>query len=220
MKLFADRREAGRVLAQRLQEYAGRSDVIVLGLPRGGVPVAYEVAKALGAPLDVFIARKLGVPWNPEFGFGALASGGMVYVDTETASQVGVTREDLALAIEAESRELARREHLYCGDRPFPDLHNRTVILVDDGLATGSTMRAAVLAVRTKHPREIIVAAPVASRQACETLAHIADRTLCAAEPDVFYGVGMWYENFDQTTDDEVLALLNETSQPTESVQR
>lgn len=205
---FADRREAGRQLAALLRPLAGDPDVIVLGLPRGGVPVAYEAAEALDAPLDVFVVRKLGVPGHEEYAMGAIASGGIRVVNHEVVRQLQIT----AAAIEAverdERRELERRERLYRGDRPVPSLRDRTVVLVDDGLATGSTMLAAVQAVRTQRPRRIVVAVPVASREACDTLRREADECVCVATPDPFYGVGLWYQNFNQTTDDEVQQLL------------
>jgi putative phosphoribosyl transferase len=208
MKIFLDRRQAGRALGQRLLEYAGRPDAIVLGLPRGGIPVAYEVAAVLRAPLDVLTVRKIGAPWNPEFAIGAIASGGMVYIDDATVAQLGVRPHEIDETISVEREELARREQLYRGARAFPTLQDRTVILVDDGLATGSTMRAAIQAVRTAHPHEVIVAAPVSSREACGMLAVVADRCVCAATPEPFYGVGLWYEDFNPTSDEEVLDLL------------
>ena len=213
MKLFSDRRHAGRALAQGLAEYGGRADAVVLGLPRGGIPVAYEVATALRAPLDVLTVRKIGAPWNPEFAIGALASGGMTYIDEATATQLGVRPDEIEATIALEREELARREQLYRGTRPFPNLQGRTVIVVDDGLATGSTMRAAVQAVRTEHPHEVIAAAPVASREACNVLAIVADRCVCAATPEPFYGVGLWYEDFSPTSDEEVLDLLARSHQ-------
>ncbi len=213
MKLFGDRRQAGRVLAQHLVEYRGRPDVIVLGLPRGGVPVAFEVATAIHAPLDVFMVRKIGAPWNEEFALGAIASGGLVYLDRDTVTRIGVEQAEIERIVEMESRELARREQLYRRARPFPDLTGLTVILVDDGLATGSSMLAAVHAVRTRTPREVVAATPVASTQACEMLWQVADRCICAATPEPFYGVGMWYDDFSETSDGEVVELLRRASE-------
>ena len=206
---FADRREAGRVLATRLSEYVGRSDVIVLALPRGGVPVAFEVAQALGAPLDVFVVRKLGLPGQEEFAMGALASGGVRILDEETIRLAGVSAEELRWVTEFEQAELERRERRYRGDRPFPDLTGRTVILVDDGLATGATMRAAVTALRQEGPARVVVAVPVAARETCDAFREIADDIVCAMTPERFRAVGLWYSDFSQTTDEEVHELLD-----------
>jgi putative phosphoribosyl transferase len=210
MKLFTDRRHAGRALGERLRDLSGRPDVVVLGLPRGGIPVAFEVATALQVPLDVFTVRKIGAPWSEEFAIGALASGGMMFLDEQTMFELGLRPRDIEPVIARERVELARRERLYRDARPFPDLANKIVILVDDGLATGSTMRAAVSAVRTRHPSRVIVAAPVASRQANEILRDIADRCVTVAVPEPFYGVGLWYDDFSETSDREVLALLDQ----------
>jgi putative phosphoribosyl transferase len=205
---FRDRREAGRRLADRLVAYAGRPDVIVLALPRGGVPVAYEVARALGAPLDVFLVRKLGMPGHEEFAIGAIASGGVRVLNEETLLDYGVSREQVEAIVEAEERELERRERRYRGDRPFPDLTGRTVILIDDGLATGSSMRAAVAALRQERPSRIVVAVPTAPAETCEDLRPIVDDMVCLMTPEPFYAVGLWYEDFSQTTDEEVHDLL------------
>ena len=208
MTLFRNRSEAGRLLATHLGEFENRTDVIVLALPKGGVPVAAEVATALGAPLDVMVVRKIGVPWNPEFAVGAIASGGMMVLDTGTMAQLSLTRASLAPIIQDEQKELVRREYLYRGGRPFPDLEGQVVILVDDGLATGSTMRAAVMALRSRAPSLIVVAVPVASRSAIVMLDQVVDRVVSLATPEPFYSVGAWYEDFGQTTDEEVLSLL------------
>jgi len=205
---FADRVEAGRALAAELAGWAGRDDVIVLALPRGGVPVAAEVAQALGAPLDVFLVRKLGVPGHEELAMGAIASGGEPLLNEETVRALGITPEQVARVVAAERAELARREREYRGARPAPELRGRTVILVDDGLATGSTMHAAALAVRRAEPARIIVAVPVASEDACELLRDAADEVVAVATPEPFYAVGAWYADFTQTTDAEVRALL------------
>ncbi len=205
---FSDRREAGRQLAALLRPLADEPGVIVLGLPRGGVPVAYEVADALGAPLDVFVVRKLGVPGHEEYAMGAIASGGIRVINHDVIRQLQIPMHAVESVEHAERRELERREHLYRGDRPPPPLHGRTVVLVDDGLATGSTMLAAVQAVRTQRPRRIVVAVPVASPEACQALRRQADDCVCVSTPDPFYGVGLWYLNFNQTTDDEVQRLL------------
>jgi putative phosphoribosyl transferase len=208
MNRFRDRREAGRLLARRLSKYVGRSNVIVLGLPRGGVPVAYEVAHALGAPLDVFVVRKIGHPWNDEVGLGAIASGGVQVLDRNLAHQLGTTDAQLNRIVAREQRELRRREQLYRADRPFPDLAGHTVILVDDGLATGASARTAVEALRAYHPMTIVVAAPVSSRDACARVLRVADECVCVMTPEPFYGVGAWYDDFSQTTDGDVLELL------------
>ncbi|MBE9049424.1 phosphoribosyltransferase [Nostocales cyanobacterium LEGE 11386] len=214
--LFKNRTAAGQFLAGELADYANRSDVIVLGLPRGGVPVAFEVAKALNAPLDVLVARKLGVPEQEELAMGALAklpgigpaSGSVRIINEYIVNQANISDETIARVAVQEERELERREQLYRGDRPFPDLRGRTVILVDDGLATGATMWAAVAAVRREQPARIVIAVPVAATETCQELAQAVDDIVCAATPSPFYSVGLWYEDFPQTTDDEVRDLL------------
>lgn len=205
---FRDRHEAGRRLAAKLRHYATRPDVIVLALPRGGVPVGYEVAKALGAPLDVFVVRKLGLPWHEELAMGAIASGGVRVLDPDLLRAARVSEADLARVTAAEQAELERRERQYRGDRPFPDLRGKTVILVDDGLATGSTMRAAVAALRQEGPSRIVVAVPVAAPETCDAFGDIADEVVCAETPEPFRAVGLWYNDFSQTTDEEVHELL------------
>jgi putative phosphoribosyl transferase len=205
---FRDRAEAGRLLAERLRGYSGRDDVVVLALPRGGVPVAYEVAKALGAPLHPFVVRKLGVPGYEELAMGAIASGGLLLLDEGLVTRLGIGREQLERAIAAESRELERRQAEYGDGRALPDLEGKTVILVDDGLATGSTMRAAVEAIRAQEPEALVVAVPVAARQTCESLRPEVDELVCAYTPDPFHAVGLWYDDFTQTDDDEVRDLL------------
>ena len=205
---FRDRRAAGERLAAELTTYAGRSDVLVLALPRGGVPVAFEVAEALRAPLDVFVVRKLGLPGHEEFAMGAIASGGVRVVDDEVLRHYRVSREALEAVSAAEQRELERREREYRGDRPFPEVRGRTVILVDDGLATGATMRAAVEALRLQQPAAVVVGVPVAAPETCDAFRDVADDIVCAATPHPFYAVGLWYEDFSQTGDDEVRALL------------
>lgn len=205
---YRDRREAGRALADRLRHFAGRQDVIVLALPRGGVPVAFEVAKAIGATLDVFMVRKLGLPGHPEFAIGAIASGGIRTLDDDLVRYYRIPAATVEQLARAEQQELERRERVYRGARPPLVLEDRTVILVDDGLATGSTMRAAVIAVRRQLPSQIVVAAPVGARQACRALDQVADEVVCAMTPEPFNAVGLWYQNFEQTTDDEVRYLL------------
>ena len=206
--MFRDRTDAGRRLAVGLRRYADRPDVIVLALPRGGVPVGYEVARALGAPLDVFVVRKLGVPGREELAMGAIASGGVQVLNEEIVGELGIPAAAVRRVAEAEGRELARRERLYRDDRPPPDLREKTVILVDDGLATGSTMRAAVAAVRRLGPARVVVGVPVGSPETCEVLAEEADEVVCPEQPDPFFAVGNWYRDFSQTTDEEVADLL------------
>jgi putative phosphoribosyl transferase len=211
---FRDRQDAGRALAERLAAYAGLDDVIVLGLPRGGVPVAAEVARALGAPLDVLAVRKLGVPGHEELAMGAIAAGGVRVLDDATRLLYDVPPGAVDRVAEDEGFELARRERIYRDGRPVPRLAGRTVILVDDGLATGSTMRAAVRAVRLERPARVIVAVPVAPSDACALLRQEADECVCATIQDPFFAVGVWYDHFPQTTDDEVRALLRPEAAP------
>jgi len=206
--LFRDRREAGRVLAEKLAAYANRPDVLVLALPRGGVPVAYEVARALGAPLDVFVVRKLGVPGYEELAMGAVATGGVRVLNDQLVERLGVPEHIIDAVAARERRELARRERLYRGGRPPPDVRGRTVILVDDGLATGATMHAAIQALRQQNPARIVVAVPTASPETCEEMKARADDVICAITPEPFHAVGRWYQDFSQTTDEEVAALL------------
>ncbi len=209
---FRDRAEAGRRLAGLLPQYAARDDVIVLALPRGGVPVAYEIARALGAPLDVFLVRKLGVPGHAELAMGAIASGGTRVLNEEIVAGLGISPELIDAVAARESVELSRRERAYRGDRPPIDVRNRIVILIDDGLATGATMRAAAAALRQAGPREIVVAVPLASRETCEAFRAEVDVVVCASTPEPFYAVGLWYEDFAQTTDAEVRDLLARAS--------
>ena len=211
---FRNRRDAGRRLAAELRTYANRSDVIVLALPRGGVPVGYEVAMALDVPLDVFVVRKLGLPWHEELAMGALASGGVRILDDDLIRVARVSTEDIERVTAAEQVELERRERRYRGDRPFPDLTGKTVLLVDDGLATGSTMRAAVAALRQEVPRRIVVAVPVAAPATCDAFRDIADDIVCAVTPEPFRAVGLWYDDFSQTTDEEVHELLVQAGGP------
>ena len=205
---FRDRSEAGRALAGRLQEYAGRPDVIVLGLPRGGVPVAYEVARALGVPLDIFGVRKLGVPGQEELAMGAVASGGVRVINDEVVGGLAIDRLELNAVTSRELAELKRREQKYRAGRALPELAGRTVIVVDDGLTTKSTMRAAVQALRQHGPARIVVAVPVGANQTCQRLQAEADEVVCPLSPEVFFAVGAWYEDFSQTSDAEVSALL------------
>lgn len=205
---YEDRREAGRVLAGALAHYLGRPGVLVLALPRGGVPVAYEVARALKAPLDVFVVRKLGFPGHEEYAMGAIASGGVRVMNPMPGMHV--TPEEVAAAVARELPELQRREQLYRGQSPAPDLHGRTVIVVDDGLATGATMHAALLAIRQQQPAHLVMAVPVGAADSCDALQGVADEVVCVAMPEPFRAVGLWYRQFPQTSDDEVRTLLDD----------
>jgi putative phosphoribosyl transferase len=204
---FRDRAEAGRMLARELERYRGEPGLIVLALPRGGVPVGFELAQALGAPLDVFVVRKLGAPGQEELAVGAIARGVQV-LNERVVEQFRLDEEAIARAAAVEQEELIRRERLYRGDRAPVDVEGRTVILVDDGLATGATMRAGAVALRAQHPRRLVLAVPVAAAQTCEELRADADEVLCAMTPEPFVAVGAWYDDFSQTTDDEVRELL------------
>jgi len=206
--LFRDRADAGRHLLSRLGAYHGRPDVVVLGLPRGGIPVGYEVARGLGAPLDVFVVRKLGVPGQEELAMGAIATGGVRVVNRDVVDALHIAPDVLDRAAAQELRELERRERSYRGDRPEPKVEGRTVILVDDGLATGSTMRAAVQALRQQRPARIVVAVPVAAFATCEELRREVEDVVCFATPEPFMAVGRFYDDFSQTTDEEVHDLL------------
>jgi predicted phosphoribosyltransferase len=206
MALYRDRRDAGEKLADSLQDLRGTRDLFILALPRGGVPVAEPVARRLGAPLDVFVVRKIGLPGHEELAMGAVASGGIVLVNPMLVEQM--PEEQFRRALERAAKELDERERLYRGGRPPPDVAGRTVVLIDDGLATGATMRAAVEALRRRGPRQIIVAVPIASPEICEDLAREVDRVVCAATPQPFHAVGLWYQDFSPTSDDEVRHIL------------
>jgi putative phosphoribosyl transferase len=205
---FRDRAEAGRLLGAQLTGRNFPTDSIVLALPRGGVPVAFEVARTLGLPLDVIVVRKLGVPWQPELAMGAIASGGIRVLDQQLIRMEGISQADVEAIAMREGEEAERREQLYRAGRPPLELRNRTVVLVDDGLATGSTMLAAVKCVKSLQPSAVIVAVPVASRQACARLRHVAEECVCLALPDRFGAVGQWYQDFRETSDAEVRDLL------------
>ncbi len=215
---FRDRTEAGRVLSERLKAYAGRSDVVVLALPRGGVPVAFEVARALKAPLDVFVVRKLGVPGHEELAMGAVASGGVTVLNDDVVDGMHIPARVINAVAAEELSELTRRERAYRDDRGAPDVRGRTVILVDDGLATGSTMRAAVAALRRLRPAHIVVAVPVAAPSTCDEFRDEADDCVCVMTPEPLYAVGVWYEDFSQTTDEEVCDLLARSVVPAAAV--
>ena len=221
--IFQDRRHAGRELAHLLTAYANRDDVRVLALPRGGVPVGFEVAKALHAPLDAFIVRKLGAPGHEEYAMGAIANGVCV-LNEQVVRGLGVSDAALDAVIRAGERELERREHLYRDDRPAPEVRGLTVIVVDDGLATGWTMRAALQALKAQQPARLVVAVPTAAADTCEDLRNEADEVICATIPEPFHAVGQWYEDFSQTSDDEVRKLLARArynaGQPLQHVQK
>jgi putative phosphoribosyl transferase len=212
--VFQDRTEAGRRLAQRLKPYANRQDVVVLGIPRGGVPVAFEVAAALKAPLDIFLLRKLGVPEHEELAFGAIASGGVRVLDKEIVEGVGLSEANIHEVTARETRELQRRERVYRGGRLPLDVHGRTVLLVDDGIATGSSMRAGIRALRQRNPARLVVAVPVAPLATCKRLGVEVDELICDQMPESFYAIGQFYEDFSQVTDEEVVDLLHRAARP------
>jgi predicted phosphoribosyltransferase len=205
---FHDRRDAGRQLAATFEDLKRRSDVVVFGLPRGGVPVAYEVAEAVGAPLDVYLVRKLGVPGHEELAMGAIAMGGLRVLNQDLARELGVSAAAIDEVEAREGQELARRERLYRGDRPRPDLRGKVAILVDDGLATGSTMAAAARSIRALEPARVIAAVPVASADVCAAMRELVDEMICLETPEPFAAVGLWYDDFSPTSDDEVQTLL------------
>ena len=210
---FRDRAQAGRLLAERLSSHRADPTLLVLGLPRGGVPVAFEVARALGAPLDVLVVRKLGVPGHEELAMGALASGGVCVLNHEVVLGLGIGEETIARAAAAERVELERRERAYRGERGRIDVAGRTVVVVDDGLATGSTMLAAVRALAAQRPRRLIAAVPVAARETCDRLRPEVDELVCAATPEAFHAVGLWYDDFAPTSDAEVRELLERSGE-------
>jgi putative phosphoribosyl transferase len=209
---FQDRHEAGQLLARQLHPYKGREDVIVFALPRGGVPVGYEIARELNAPLDVFVVRKLGVPWQPELAMGAIAGDGIEVLNGDVVTAYNIPPHVIRSVAEREGDELKRRLLHYRGDRPFPDVTGKIAILVDDGLATGSTMKAAVRAVRQKHPASVVVAVPVAAADTCRELRREVDDIVCLHTPHEFSAVGLWYDDFSQTTDEEVRHLLGQAA--------
>jgi putative phosphoribosyl transferase len=207
--IFQNRAEAGQRLASLLGMYANREDVIVLGVPRGGVPIAFEVATALNLPLDIFVLRKLGVPGHEEFAFGAIGSGGVRVLDRQVVQSLGLSNMVIDLVTRTERAELARREQIYRGQRPPLNVRGKTVILVDDGIATGASLTAGVHAVRQMQPAAIVIAAPVAPRSTIKRLRHEVDDVVCVETPERFYGVGQFYHDFSQVSDEEVNALLD-----------
>lgn len=215
--LFRDKTEAGRILADRLAAYANYPDTMVLALPRGGVPVAFEVAEALNLPLDIFVVRKLGLPGHEEFAIGAIASGGARVLNQDLIRQLSLSDEIIEHIVAREQRELERRERTYRGQRPMLDVRDRTIIIVDDGLATGSSMRAAIAALRQKRPAKLIVAVPVGARMTCSELEALADEVICLETPENFSAVGLWYRDFSQTTDEEVIDLLERNRKNSEA---
>ncbi len=208
--IFQDRKQGGEMLAGQLADYAGRKDVVVLAIPRGGVPVGAEVARALGVPLDIFIVRKLGVPGQEELAFGAISSGGVRVLDEDIARMAGVTTEEIESVTEREKKELERRERVYRGERAAREVKGKTVLLVDDGIATGSSMRAGIAALRRREPARIVVATPVAPASTCRRLRKEADEIVCVQMPETFHAIGEFYANFLPTGDEEVRALLEE----------
>jgi len=212
--VFLDRSEAGRLLGARLSPYANREDILVLALPRGGVPVGLEVARALNAPLDVFVVRKLGAPGQEELAIGAISSGGVRLLNQATIHALGISRGQVEAITQREAQELERRERLYRGNRDAPEMRGKTVLVVDDGLATGLTMRAAIQALRQKEPKEIIAAVPVASSSACREVEKEADAVICLSTPPEFFALGQWYRNFSPVGDAAVRELLDRAGIP------
>jgi predicted phosphoribosyltransferase len=212
MAPFKDRRDAGRKLAQKLSAYAGQQNGLILALPRGGVPVAYEVALALNIPLDIFIVRKLGVPGREELAFGAIASGGIRVLNSDVVRMLSIPDEVINFVAKRELQELQRRESIYRGDRSSLEFRDHTVILIDDGLATGASMRAAVAGLRSQNPARVVIAVPAAAPETCEAFKAEVDEVICAITPELFYGVGRWYEDFSQVTDEQVRVLLEEAN--------
>ncbi|AEH61699.1 phosphoribosyltransferase [Methanosalsum zhilinae DSM 4017] len=209
MRIFKNRVHAGQVLSEKLSEYGENKDVIILALPRGGVPVAFEVSRKIGVEMDLLLVRKLGVPGNEELAMGAIASGNIRVLNEDIIKSLHIPDKKIDQVTDSEKRELDRRNNIYRANRPIPDLRNRTVILIDDGLATGATMRAAAEAVRTKGPSQIIVAVPTCSPDAYNSLEDVADEIICAISPEPFFGVGRWYEDFRQVSDEEVCDIMD-----------
>ena len=212
MTPFKDRRDAGRKLAQKLSAYARGQDTLILALPRGGVPVAYEVALTLNVPMDIFIVRKLGLPGREELAIGAIASGGIRVLNSDVIRMLSIPEEVINFVARRELQELQRRERLYRGNRPSPEVRDRTVVIIDDGLATGASMRAAVAGVRAQYPTRLVVAVPAAAAETCDAFRSEVEEVVCAITPEPFYGVSRWYEDFSQVTDEEVRTLLEEAN--------
>lgn len=212
MSLFKNRIDAGKQLAGKLLVYQNKKDTLLLALPRGGVPIAFEIAKVLNLPMTVFLVRKLGVPGHEEFAMGALAEGNIQVLNKNLVQQLRITEQQIQRVVQKEQRELSRRLQLYRDGKNLPDLKNKTVILVDDGIATGSTFKAAIQALKVIEPKKLIIASPVASQDSLDEVASLVDETIRLATPEPFYGVGQWYEHFDQTSDEEVLHLLKSAS--------
>lgn len=212
MRRFRNRTEAGQLLAKKLTPYANRTDVLVLGLPRGGVPIAYEIAKSLNVPLDICLVRKLGAPGNRELAMGAIATGGIMVLNDDVVESLSVSQETIAKVVALEEKELERRDRAYRGARPFPDVQGRAILLVDDGIATGATLRAAIATLRQQQPASIIVAIPVAPLSTYNELKAEVDEVVCLATPEHFYSISIWYDEFRQTTDEEVRELLEKQS--------
>ena len=213
MTLFKDRTDAGRQLADALEQYTDSENIVVLALPRGGVPVAYEVAQALQAPLDVMVVRKLGVPGQKELAMGAIASGNILVINEEIVSHLGISQQAIDEVAEQEGLELERRERLYRGDECGSEIRDKTIILVDDGIATGATMRAAIAAINKQQPAQLVVAVPTSARDSYNTISKEVDRVVCLSTPVPFMAVGCWYHNFGQTSDEEVSQLLRKASE-------
>lgn len=214
MQIYRDRQEAGERLAEELAVFKGQKDVVVLGLPRGGVPVAARVAKALGAPLGVFVVRKLGVPGNEEYAMGAIASGGVRLMNEDVVRSLGITEEQIKQVVEREERKLRQREEAYRGECPQPELKGKLLILVDDGIATGATVRVAIKALREYCPRQVVVAVPVAPPEACQDLSREVDKVVCPLQPSRLRAISLWYEDFSATTNEEVRRILAKVGSP------
>jgi len=211
--IFDDRKQAGQMLAEKLLKFREHDNVIVLALPRGGLPVGYEIAQAIDAKLDVFLVRKLGAPMQPELAMGAISSGGITAMNDDVVKTLHISREKIDSVIEDEKKELKRREQAYRGERPFPALSGSIVILVDDGIATGATMKAAVKAVQTKNPEKLVAAVPTGPKPSCEALQDMTDETVCLSTPEPFQAIGQWYREFSQLSDDDVRDYLDRSEQ-------